>query len=353
MQRRLHLVIPGDLRTVTGGYIYDRRIVAGLRDLDWQVDVHSLADSFPFPAAADLEAADRELAHIAADELVLIDGLALGAMPEVVARHAQRLCLLALVHHPLAAEAGLSATQQQLLQKQERSALACVRHVIVTSPATGAALADYDVGPKRIAVIEPGTDRAPLALGRRRRDPAPLQMLCVATLIPRKGHALLLAALAALRSERWHLTCVGSVERSPATVAALRELLAQPALAGRVTLAGELSGDELALRYESADLFVLPTLYEGFGMAVAEAIAHGLPVISTRTGAIPQIVPADAGLLLPPGDLPALQTALARVLREPQLLRQLGRGAESARAALKDWTAVARKMSTLLQGLQA
>ena len=353
MQRRLHLLVPGDLQTATGGYIYDSRIVAGLRDLDWQVDVHSLAGTFPFPDAADLADADRQLARIDAGELVLIDGLALGAMPDVAARHAQRLRLLGLVHHPLAAESGLTPAQQQDLWSRERAALACVHHVVVTSPATAAALADYGVAAKRIAVIEPGTDRAPLALGRRRRDPAPLQMLCVATLIPRKGHALLLEALAALGSERWELTCVGSVDRSPATVTALRAMLLQPVLAGRVTLTGELAGAQLSQQYQAADLFVLPTLHEGYGMAVAEAIAHGLPVISTRTGGIAKLVPADAGLLLQPGDQPALQSALARVLREPQLLRQLGRGAESARTALKDWAAVSRDMSALLKSLQA
>jgi len=353
MPPRLHLVIPGDLDTKTGGYTYDRRIAAGLRDLDWQVDVHALADSFPFPAAADLAAADRKLARIDADELVMIDGLALGAMPDVAARHATRLKLVGLVHHPLAAESGLSSAQQRDLVVQERAALASVRHVVVTSPATAAALADYGVGPQRIAVIEPGTDAAPLARRRRPRDPAPLQLLCVATLIPRKGHALLFAALSALHSERWHLTCVGSADRSPATAAALQALLQQPALADRVTLTGELEPAELSQHYQSADLFVLPTLHEGFCMAVAEAVAHGLPVISTRTGAIPQLVPPDAGLLLPPGDQTALHAALARVLDEPQLLGHLARGAAAARTALKGWPAAARELSALLQELRA
>src|SRR5262249_36948723 len=161
-------------------------------------------------------------------------------------------------------------------------------------------------------------DEAPLAPGSH--DGGPVQLLCVATLTPRKGYDLLIDALGALKVLSWKLTCVGSLTRGADTVAALREQIGRTALEDRVTLAGELTGDALEAAFQSADLFVLPTRHEGYGMVIAEALARGIPVISTRTGAIPELLGGEAGMLVPPDDGSAFRDALARVLREPALL---------------------------------
>src|SRR5690606_8829445 len=189
-------------------------------------------------------------------------------------------------------------------------ALACVRGVIVTSPSTARALAGFDVPAARIAVVEPGTPPAPLATGSG--APA-LSLLCVATVTPRKGHALLVEALATLQDRRWTLHCAGSLTMDPACAQALRQAIDRHGLQARVVLHGE--HDEAGLRalYARADAFVLPSFHEGYGMALAEALAHGLPVVSTRAGAIADTVPADAGVLVPPGDVAALREALRRL----------------------------------------
>ena len=338
--------MPGDLQSATGGYGYDRRIIAGLRQLGWRVNVHSLDGSFPFPTAAALEQAAAVFSSIPDGELVVVDGLALGAMPQVAARHALRIRLAALVHHPLAAETGLSDESARLLEHSERASLRLARHVVVTSEATADALAHYDVDRARLSVIVPGTDEAPLAAGH---SDGIVQLLCVATLTPRKGHDLLIESLAALTSLPWKLTCVGSLTRSADTVAALREQISRAALEDRVTLAGELTGDALEAAFQSADLFVLPTRYEGYGMVVAEALARAVPVISTRTGAIPQLIGQDAGLLVPPEDGAAFLDALARVLRDPVLLASLREGAHRARDRLPRWPQSCARMSQVLQ----
>ncbi len=263
--RSLEFIVPGDLQAATGGYGYDRRIIVGLRALGWQVATHELDASFPQPSAAALEHARTVFARLADHALVLVDGLALGAMPQIVQPQASRLRLLALVHHPLAAESGLAPKMAQDLAQSERLALQAVRHIIVTSQATKSALRAYGIDPERVSVVEPGTDAAPLA--RHPRGDI-LKILCVATLIPRKGHDLLFDALAGL--PRWHLTCVGSLSRSPATVSALRAQLQRSGLEQRVTIAGEVDDDTLERLYAEADLFVLPTRLEGYGMAVAE-----------------------------------------------------------------------------------
>jgi glycosyltransferase involved in cell wall biosynthesis len=341
----LVLIVPGPLETCSGGYAYDRRMLAGLRHRGWSVTVRTLDASFPRPSPAALDRAARELAAIPDGSTVLIDGLALGAMPGEVEHEHTRLRLIALVHHPLAAETGIDRDAADELESSERRALAAVRLVVVTSRATRASLAHYGVGRDRIAVVEPGTDRAAQARGSK---DGLLHLLCVAALIPRKGHNTLARALATIADGRWRLTCVGSVQRDPHTVEQFVASLRADGLEERVLLAGEVDESTLAACYDAADVFVLPTFYEGYGMAVAEALAHGLPVISSATGAIPELLTGGAGLLVPPGDPEALAGALLQVL-DPDARAQLAEGAREARTRLSTWEDAADKMADVLR----
>jgi glycosyltransferase involved in cell wall biosynthesis len=354
---RLRLLVPGDPQAATGGYVYDRRMAEGLRALQWQVEVLCLDASFPAPTAAALAQADHTLDPLEDGALVLIDGLALGAMPGVAQRHAQRLRLIALVHHPLALETGLTVARAHALKHAERQALQAVRRVVVTSPETAAALHHYAVPAERIHVVEPGTDPAPLARhrGSAGSDSARtgLSLLCVATLTARKGHELLFTALARLQDRDWHLTCAGSADRDPSTAARLEGQRLAQGLAKRITLSGDVSDAALHRLYGASDVFVLPSRYEGYGMAVAEALMHGLPVIATTTGAIARLVSDAAGLLVPPVDAQALHVALARVLDEPALRCRLGDGAWRARQNLRPWPQAARELSAVLQAMDA
>ncbi|MFO1423197.1 MAG: glycosyltransferase family 4 protein [Candidatus Competibacteraceae bacterium] len=344
----VHFLIPGDLETRTGGYLYDRRIMAGLATLGWRVDLHRLDASFPTPTPAALTEADAILAALPDRMLVVVDGLALGAMPEVAARHRDRLRLVALVHHPLALETGLDEATSRRLYASERESLRHVRRVIVTSPSTARALADYAITSEQCTVVLPGTDPVPLAEGSGEEA---WVLLCVASLTPRKGHAVLFRALARLESLPWRLRCVGSADLDPVTAADLRTLAAELGLAGRIEFPGQLEAAALAIEYRGADLLVLPSYYEGYGMALAEALARGLPIISTTAGAIPDTVPADAGLLVPPGDEAALAGALVRVMTEPDLRERLAAGARAARRNLPDWPTACARFATALEAV--
>lgn len=341
----LALVLPGDPLTPTGGYEYDRRIVAGLRARGWEVTVHALDASFPAPTPAARTAARAAFARIPDGATVLVDGLALGVLPEVAAAEARRLNLVALVHHPLADETGLEPARAEALRRSETEALAAVRFVVATSGTTARGLARYGVPPERIAVVEPGTDPAPLAPGSGGPGVA---LLCVAAVLPRKGYAVLIDALSGLADRDWRLTCVGSLERSPQTVAALQHQVAVLGLAQRVTIRDAVDRATLEECYARADAFVLPTFHEGYGMALAEALARGLPIVSTRAGAVPETVPADAGLLVPPGDPAALRDALARVLDDAALRARLAAGARRARAHLPGWDAACARLAAVL-----
>ena len=369
----LEFVLPGDPRTCTGGYEYDRRVVAGLRALGWTVRVHPLAASFPWPDPAERAATARVFAALPDGATVVVDGLAFGALPELAAREATRLRLLALVHHPLALEGGLAADAAERLRASERAALAHARGVIVTSAATARQLVDFAVPAARIAVVEPGTEPAPLARGSG--GPA-VQLLCVATLTPRKGHAQLFEALAPLAHHDWRLDCVGSAAHDPATVARLRQALATPVLGPRVRLYGELEPPALAAAYDRADLFVLAASHEGYGMAAAEALARGLPLVATAVGALPGLagsavsdesgVGADAtdegacgvrvarhatGLLVAPDDVVALRAALDRMLGDASLRAQCAAAAVQQRETLPRWSDACARFAQALTAL--
>jgi glycosyltransferase involved in cell wall biosynthesis len=352
------LVVPGDIRTPTGGYIYDREIVAGLSERGWRVGVHSLDASFPTPTPAALRAARATFAGLTAGSVVVIDGLALPGLDRVLEGEARRLALVALVHHPVALETGLEPQEAERLAVLERRALAYTQRVITTSQWTARTLAADGVAVAQLRVVEPGVDRRRTrgssdpkgAAAAAARNDA-LNLLCVGTLTPRKGHAVLLEALNEIRDRHWHLTCAGSLLRDAPTVAALQHQIDRLSLRKRVSLLGDLDRESLERQYARADVFVLPSYLEGYGMALAEAVAFGLPVVSTTAGAIPETVPANASILVAPGDSRALARALSSVIDDPARRAELAANARAARASLPTWATAATKFAAALDGL--
>ena len=344
---KLVLAYPGDLATRTGGYLYDRRLAGELEARGWAVDRLSLPASLPFPTPGDLDVAEGKLAGVARGRTVLIDGLALGAMPGAASRLRERLDLVALVHHPLCLETGLAPEAASALERSECQALAAVRHVIVTSPRTAETVASLlQVPASRITVALPGTDPVPPAAGS---TDGRLRLLCIGTVTPRKGQRLLVLALAGLPGD-WELTIGGSLERDRDEARQLRAAIVASGLGDRVRLAGELDEQELAAHYAAADLFVSASLYEGYGMALAEAVARGLPIVAAAGGAVGETVPEAAALLVPPGDAAAMRAALRRCLLEPELLARLRAGALAARAGLPRWSDTAACVEPVLAG---
>jgi len=254
------------------------------------------------------------------------------------------------VHLPLAADVTRARDDLRELEGAERRALLFASGVIATGKATLPLLARYKL--KITIVVEPGTDPAPLALGSGGQG---LELLTVATIHAGKGHELLVTTLAALPHRNWHLTCAGSLTRDPEAADRLRATIRRFSLESFVLLAGELNDAELSACYNRADVFVLPTLQETYGMAIAEALAHGLPVISTMTGAIPDLVGPDAGILVAPGDGPALARALSLVLGEegPVVRARLASGARLVRQQLRTWDDAARDMASALSRIDA
>lgn len=345
----LHFLVPGDWQLPTGGYTYDRRMAGALQALGWEVRAEPISGSWPNPDATLLDRTHQWLQSLAADSLVLADGLAFGAMPGLASAHAHRLRWLALVHHPLHLETGLDDAARQYLRTSETQALQHARGVVVTSHPTVRDVAALGVPAHRIAVVEPGTDpRLNSAVAGQPVDAGPVRLLCVATVTPRKGHAVLLEALGSLAGGAWELHNVGSLERDPSHARQVMEMASSGPCARQVVWHGEVNDAGLLEHYARADVFVLPSLHEGFGMVVTEAVAHGLPVLTTDGGALADTLPAGAGLCVPAGNPAALRDALDRLINDPALRQQLAAGARAAALKLPDWNAQAARLSQWL-----
>jgi glycosyltransferase involved in cell wall biosynthesis len=341
--------VPGDLATPTGGYAYDRHIIAELRALGWSIDVLDLGEGFPHPTSEARVAASMRLAGLRDRRLVVVDGLALGVLPEAAAALQNGHSLIALVHHPLALETGLDDVQARALRASERDALACARRVITTSAATARVVtADFSVPSDRLHVVEPGTERVPR---RTRPDNDVVSLLSVGSVIPRKGYDVLVAALGKVAQLPWRLAIIGDRDRDLPTRTKLDREIARHQLGHRIRFIGAVEPDRLTEFYAAADVFVLPSRYEGYGMAFAEAIAHGLPVIGSTAGAIPDTVPAGTGLLVPPDDVGALADALQRLIAGKDERARLAAGARAAAAHLPTWQDAAQRFAQVLEGV--
>ena len=337
MPVHVHLVIPGPIDQNTGGYLYDARVAAGLRAQGWRVQVHSLAGRFPEPDAVAQGALTAALSSMEDGAWVVVDGLAGGGLPGPLHLERNRLCLVALVHHPLADETGTSHALRDRFEASETAALAACRGVITTSATTARRVADLGVSSDRIKVVVPGTEPALPARGPQPRESP--HLLCVATVTPRKGHDVLLNALHRVRNLKWTCACVGSLARDPKWAAHVLAQRTALGLQDRVTFTGEV--DSLEPAYAAASAVVLASHYEGYGMVLSEAIARGLPVVSTTGGAIPETVPADAGVLVEPGDAEALGDALAGVL-DPVRRARLASAARRHARQFPDWSETAK-----------
>ena len=341
----LHVIVPGPLDQRTGGYIYDRRIVEGLRDLGWPVTVHELSGRFPDPDQEALDAAFRAVSTIEGG-LVLIDGLALLAFADQLERLEGRWA--GLIHHPLCMETGLSELEIKQTAALEGLMMPRAKKLIVTSPGTKRDLEQgLGLDPDKIAVIIPGVTPAPLACGSGSGDPT--AMLTVGSLTKRKGHLVLLDALARIAELDWRLTIVGSAAWDPGHAARIARTIDELGLADRVEQIGEQGEAGLDRLYDAADMLVLASLHEGYGMVLSEALARGLPIVSTTAGAIPETVPPDAGLLVPPGDAAGLADAIARMLSYADVYASLKAGAEEARQNLRSWEQQAAAFAGVLE----
>lgn len=335
--------IPGDIATLTGGYIYERRLLEGLRALGHDMQHLELPASFPDPGPADMAAAVAALRGVEPSRPLILDGLVFGAIdPAGLAEVGAPV--IAMIHHPLALETGLAEDRRRHLLATERANLRLARHVLVPSAHTRDILTgQYGVPATAITIAPPGVERPTLP----RAPITPPLILSVGILHPRKGHDVLIEALGRLADLDWQAVIAG-LPWDRAHAEALARQAAAPPVAARLHLAGRVSAARLERLYAEATVFALATRYEGYGIVFDEALVRGLPIVSCATGAVPQTVPEGAGLLVPPDDPEALAAALRALLTDAPLRAGMARAAASAGARLPAWDRVAVEASRVI-----
>lgn len=341
--------IPGDIKSATGGYAYDRRVMDLLPHFGIAVRHLQLPASYPNPKPADLIATERLISETPKGSTVLVDGLAFGAMPVNIADCGGRR-VIAVIHHPLFLETGLPHARKVELRASEQAALARADHVVVTSRATARILADeLALDQSKVTVAEPGTDPASRSTGTG----SPLQILAVGAISPRKNYELLIDALKPLEAIDWRLTIAGATDRHPNAADAIRAKIQALGFDNRVTLAGKVVPATLERFYESADLFVSASLFEGYGMVLAEAMARGLAIVTATGGAAGDTARRSSALHVAPGNVTEMTHALRRALIDKKLRDDLADAAWDAGRTLPTWNETARRIAAVILDLKA
>jgi glycosyltransferase involved in cell wall biosynthesis len=349
--RAVHVVVPGgidDPARPSGGNAYDRRICNGLVALGWDVTEHAVDGGWPWPDADGHRALVRVIEEMPDGAVVLIDGLIASTVPGLLVPHAHRLVLVVLVHLPLGD--GPPGHEVADARNRECAVLDAATAVITTSAWARDLLLDrYPLRPDSVAVAEPGADPAELAPGTADG----VELLCVAAVTPHKGHDVLLAALAAVPDLSWRCVLVGTLDRDPDFVDLLQRRANEAGIGNRISFAGPRTGADLDRAYAAADVLVVPSLGETYGMVVTEALARGLPVIATAVGGLPHTLGRTAdgrrpGLLVAPGDAPALAAALSSWLRDAELRGALRLAAHERRGTLSDWQVTVERVAHIL-----
>jgi glycosyltransferase involved in cell wall biosynthesis len=349
----VHFVVPeglDDPARSSGGNAYDRRICRGLPALGWAVHQHPIVGAWPRPGAEGRGALGRAVRQIPDGAVVLIDGLIASAAPEALVPQAGRLRQVVLVHMPLGHRSpdGEAAA----VRAREGAVLSAAAAVVTTSAWSRRRLAQlYALPADRVHVAEPGVDGAGLASGSAAGD----SLLCVAAVTPDKGHDVLLDALAMAADLSWSCACVGSLDREPAFADGVRRRAQDGGLGDRMRFTGPRTGPELDHAYAAADLLVLASHAETYGMVVTEALARGVPVIAAEVGGVTEALGhgddgARPGILVPSGDAAALGAAVRAWLGDAELRGRLRRAARQRRASLRRWPATTSVLAGVLAG---
>jgi glycosyltransferase involved in cell wall biosynthesis len=345
--RDLYAVLPGavdDPARPSGGNVYDRRILRGQEARGRRVIKLPVAGAWPTPDAGDLERLDASLAAVPDGEVVLLDGLIASGAAAVVPRHAARLRVVVLLHMPVGPDRG------------EEQVLSSAAAVVTTSMWSRERVRGWYAVP-RVDVALPGVDPVDTRPSHRSAA-AGTSFVCVAAVHPGKGHDLLFDALAGLGDRAWTLTCVGSLDVDPDYVSRLQTQVYARSWERRVIFTGPLTGPSLGAAYGVADLLVLPSRSESYGMVVVEALAHGLPVVATAVGGVPEAlgrapIGALPGMLVPPEEPEALAGALRAWLDDPGLRERLTHAAAGRRPTLRRWSETVDDLDAVLDRVAA
>jgi glycosyltransferase involved in cell wall biosynthesis len=355
------LIIYGDLETISGGYLYDRKLVEYLRgqgdrveiiSLPWRNYLRHISDNF----SASLL---KQLTSLPIDVLVQ-DELNHPSLFLLNGSLAQRCAypLVSIVHHLRSSELR-PAWQNRLYVCPERRYLSSVDTFIFNSRTTKQAVEHllHKSVPGMIAY--PSGDRfspeiTAEEIKRRAWRPGPLQLLFLGNIIPRKGLHVLFEALGRLPKQVWELTVIGRTDVDPGYTRRVKSQAASSGILERVHFSGPLGDDELAAALAGHHLLVVPSSYEGYGIVYLEGMGFGLPSVGTQSGAAGEIITHDQdGILIPPGDAVYLATIIRELAQDRQRLQAMSLSARRRFERQPTWEQSMRRVRSFLKSVSS
>lgn len=314
----------------TGGWVYDSRLVEALRAQG--ADVAEIAVPVGFPTMSDdgRTALARAFADLPDEAFFLADHLHVADIAPMLRGVGFRV--VSIFHHSRVIEAGVLAAADE--RARELAGFAVADVVVVSSPETARYIvAQYGVEEGRIIVAIPGND--PFARATPDVD-HPLQILSVGALVPRKRQDYLVEVASRLQPAGWCWTLVGDPDRDAAWTAQIASLIRSVGLADRMQLAGTISPAELELLWAQASIYVAASHYEGYGMAIAEALRHGVPVVTTPSGAVADWA-ARGAVFAPEDDTGAFAAIVGGLIADPARRLRLADEAWAFGVTLPTW----------------
>lgn len=331
---RIHFLIPGDPDTLTGCKIYNKRIIEGLRGKGHDVKLYRLADDFPFPDEESVNYCLQVVRTIPPNEPVLIDGTAFGPLLAVIREVIGKNPIIGLIHLPLSVDPNFSAYQRTMLTSAELEAFRLATKFITSSSYTADVLQNLGIDQNKIFTIIPGLDKVPQ---KKKYANVPTKFLSIANMCRSNDHAVLVRALAALRDKNWVLHCYGSLDQDREYVSDFQALIRKNKLQDKILVHGTISGKELSDAFLDTDLFVHPSDFETYGMALTEALAHGIPVVASTGGGIGRTVPSRMGQFFKPGDSYGLESILEELLENAEVYQKLCANAATYKESAQYW----------------
>lgn len=332
----LHFFITGDINTPSGEFIYNKKIIDGLRGRNYKVFVHNLPADFPFPSANSIAQLEDIVKSIPSDDLLLIPGVIVGSSPAIVEGYAKNHKFIAYVHVPVSLSNGLSIYQKEIVLASEKTGFSKVQYCITSNESGKNALEERGVASINIYLAPAGTDPYPQ---KTNYSKLPASLLCISNYTRKNGLIHLIKALSALKNKDWQLTCYGIKDYEPGYFDEIKALIKKNGLTDRIVLNNSLAHDKISEVYLASDLVVMPSDYESFGMTVSEALAHGIPVFASAAGLINRDIPHKAFKFFKPGSLYDIQSVLELLLENEGVYQDLCSNAKLYKQHARPWEA--------------
>jgi glycosyltransferase involved in cell wall biosynthesis len=330
----LHFLCPGDINSLTGSHIFTKRFAEGLKKNGHQITIHQLSNDFPFPSDKSLQTVQTILSLIPESDTIIFDNLISSSISALLKECAHRNHLICLFHLPLSIYPGFSVYQREMLAFSESESLGFIHHILAVGPFVEKFLLQQGIDKKKIILTFPGVEDCPQ---KKIYQPKPYRLLSVANLIRSKGHVTLVKALSALNNINWILDCYGDLDLDRQYLADLQALIRRNNLQNKIFIHGTISGKALSDAYLSADLFIHPSEFETYGIALTEALAHGIPVIASTGGGTLSTVPASMGKFFKPDDVYGLETILEVVFENTEIYKKLCNEASRYKSQAITW----------------